>query len=524
MATSLRRRRSTERTHAAAALTTAPAELDRRVRMLTASVVVVVAVGVALRFLTSSHLWLDEALTVNIARLPLSRIPDALRHDGSPPLYYLLLHGWIGVFGSGDVAVRALSAVFAVATLPLIWIAGLRVGGRRAAIAALLLLAASPFAIRFATEARMYSLLGLLAVAGYLLLERMLDRPSIAAGAGLAIVTGLLALTHYWTLYLLATVAVMLVVRARRRHDRRGLVPLAAVAAGGLLFVPWLPGFAYQLRHTGTPWADLPSFGSVIDTVGSWAGGSSDAGEVLNLVFLTLAALAVFGVSVDRRRIEVDLRTRPGVRRLVVACGGTLLLALVAAVAFRSAYVVRYTSVVFPLFILVVAFGTLVFADNRVRVGVLAAAVLLGFLAAVPNAGNRRTEAGVVARALQRSASPGDVVAYCPDQVGPSVSRLVSVPVTQLTFPRATPPEFVDWVDYAERNHAALTAPFAQSLADRAGPRRIWLVWSPGYKTFGSKCSTLVDRLQLLRPRMKRVVKVSVKYEERMGLIRYDPR
>ena len=118
----------------------------------------------------------------------------------------------------------------------------------------------------------------------------------------------------------------------------------------------------------------------------------------------------------------------------------------------------------------------------------------------------------------------GDVVAYCPDQVGPSVTRLVSVPVTELTFPLATSPEFVDWVDYAERNHAALTAPFAQLLADRAGPHRIWLVWSPGYRTYGSKCSTLVDRLQLLRPRMKRVIKVSVKYEERMGLIRYDPR
>jgi len=49
-------------------------------------------------------------------------------------------------------------------------------------------------------------------------------------------------------------------------------------------------------------------------------------------------------------------------------------------------------------------------------------------------------------------------------------------------------------------------------------------VWSPNYKTFGTKCSTMVDRLQLLRPRMTRVIKVSTKYEERMGLVRYDPR
>jgi hypothetical protein len=388
----------------------------------------------------------------------------------------------------------------------------------------LVLLAASPFAIRFATEARMYSLLGLLALAGYLFLQRFLERPSVGGGAGLTVVTGLLLLTHYWTLYLLATVAVMLAVRAWRQTDRKALVALGAMAAGGAFFLPWLPVFAYQLRHTGTPWASAPRFASVLDTVRAWAGGTSDSGQVLNLVFLALATLAVFGVALDGRRVELDVRTRPGVRRLALACAGTLLLALAAAVAVQSAYVVRYTSVAFPLFILVVAFGTLVFTDNRLRIGVLAFAVVLGFVASVPNTGSRRTEAGRVAQALQRSASPGDMVAYCPDQLGPSVSRLVSAPVSQLTFPRAAPPQFVDWVDYAERNHAARTTPFAQFLDQQAGSHRVWLVWSSGYKTFGSKCSTLVDRLQEVRPHMTRVVKVSTSFEEHMGLIRYEPR
>jgi len=485
--------------------------------------VAVVVAGVVLRFLTTSHLWLDEALTINISRLPLSRIPDALRHDGSPPLYYLAQHFWTAVFGSGDVSVRALSALFSVATLPLIWMAGLRIGARRAAVAALVLLAASPFAIRFATEARMYSLLGLLAVAGYLFLQRFLERPSIGSGIGIAVSSGLLALTHYWAFYLLATVAVMLLVRARRAHDRTPVLAVVAMAAGGLLFVPWLPAFAYQMGHTGTPWADLPTFNAVLDTVRSWAGGGTDAGQLLNLVFIALAVLAVFGLAIDGRRIDLDLRTRPGARRLVIAVFGTLIVGLVAAVALRSAYVVRYTSVVFPLFILVVAFGTLVFADGRIRVAVLALAVVLGFTAAVPNTGSHRTEACLVAQTLNRSAAPGDVVAYCPDQLGPSVSRLVTVPVTQVTFPLGTGPRFVDWVDYAKRNHAATTAPFAQLLDQRAGAHRVWLVWSPNYKTFGTKCSLLAARLQQLRPKMKRVVKVRPAYEEHMGLIRYEP-
>ena len=69
----------------------------------------VIAVGVALRFIARSDLWADEVLSVNIARLPLGDLREALRHDGAPPLYYVLLHIWMDVFGTGNEAVRALS-------------------------------------------------------------------------------------------------------------------------------------------------------------------------------------------------------------------------------------------------------------------------------------------------------------------------------------------------------------------------------------------------------------------------------
>src|SRR4051812_23912588 len=45
--------------------------------------------GLVLRFVARSPLWLDEALSVNTPRLPISQTPGALRHDGHPPLYYV---------------------------------------------------------------------------------------------------------------------------------------------------------------------------------------------------------------------------------------------------------------------------------------------------------------------------------------------------------------------------------------------------------------------------------------------------
>jgi len=112
----------------------------------------VIAAGLILRFWTRSGLWLDEALTVDIARLPLHEIPNALKHDGAPPLYYYLLHFWIVLFGQSNVAVRSLSGVIAVVTLPVAWLCGKRFGGRVVAWTLLVLLASAPFAVYYATE------------------------------------------------------------------------------------------------------------------------------------------------------------------------------------------------------------------------------------------------------------------------------------------------------------------------------------------------------------------------------------
>ena len=94
----------------------------------------------------------------------------------------------------------------------------------------------------------------------------------------------------------------------------------------------------------------------------------------------------------------------------------------------------------------------------------------------------------------------------------------------QVTFPRADRPELVDWVDYEEANQAAATAPFARMLLDRAGPDgSVWVVWAPGYRTFGTKCQGLLTDLPPARPQERRVVSVSTTNFERPGLVQYPP-
>ena len=56
----------------------------------------------------NEHYWVDEGLSVGIAGHPLSDIPSLLKQDGSPPLYYLILHVWMGWTGKGEIATHEL--------------------------------------------------------------------------------------------------------------------------------------------------------------------------------------------------------------------------------------------------------------------------------------------------------------------------------------------------------------------------------------------------------------------------------
>jgi hypothetical protein len=154
---------------------------------------------------------------------------------------------------------------------------------------------------------------------------------------------------------------------------------------------------------------------------------------------------------------------------------------------------------VFIPLILLVSVGLLTFRDRRVRTAILAVAVVAGVASSIPNVTTNRTQAGEVAAAIALHAEPGDIVAYCPDQLGPAVDRLLPQGrYVQTTFPRGTGPTFVNWVDYGKASRAASPVAFAQhleSIAAAAG-RQIFMVWAGQYQTFGLKCEQIVQTLQ----------------------------
>lgn len=504
-------------------------------------VALVVAAGVVLRFVAASPLWLDEALSVDIAAGPLADIPDALRRDGHPPLYYALLNGWIRLFGEGDVAVRSLSTLFGLAALAAVaWVAWRR-GGPRLAAPAAAFMAVSPFAVRYSSEARMYSLLSLLVALGWVGLERAWERPTFRRLVPVAAVSAALLLTHYWSFYLLGVVGAWLLWRAWSQPDdrARALPTAGAIAIGGLAFVPWLPVFLYQAGHTGTPWATPSRPTTVVaDSLSAFAGPPTPESLLLFGVWSVLWVVAVFGHDGGRRSGDTAAGGSRGWRLVLSAppwvwaaraagvVVATLVVGSLAGLVTDSAFQSRYAAVVLPPAIVLAGAGAARIEVTWVRVLTVLVVAGLGLAGVVEDLRNDRSQAGVIAAAIESGARLGDVVVYCPDQLGPATHRLVApLGLAEVTYPELADPARVDWVDYAERHRRADPAAFAAEVEALTAPgSAVWVVWNDSYRAVGSQCSGIVEALGRNRPDVEVVVAADPeRYFEHANLFRFAP-
>ena len=472
-----------------------------------------------MRVIAPSPLWLDEALSVHIASLGFADMVDALRHDGHPSLYYLLLGWWMDLFGDSNGSVRAMSGVFSLATVPVLWAIGRRRSTELASVVALIALT-SPFLLRYGTEARMYSLVCFLVACGWLAAEQAADDPRPGRLTLVALATAALVHTHYWTFWLIGAAFLILVFTFVREPDRRPLVLRlgVAIAAGAATFVLWIDVFFEQLGSTGTPWADRARPAElVIESIHGIGGSNRFEGQVLGTILLGLVFLGALGV---RRSDSVELRFARGpLTFAAVTVALTLAIGSVVALITAGAFESRYAAVVVPLVLLLAARG-LTLVPGRIGTVTIAFVVLFGLGVGVDEARRDRTQAAEVAAVIDRDHQPGDVVAFCPDQLGPATIRALTAEIETIAYPRGDG-RLIDWQDYADVIGATSPDEFLARLDAAAAGNDIWLVAGLGYKSLGNRCEAIIGALDRTHQANKLLSPAAV--FEPMLLTRYEP-
>ena len=122
---------------------------------------------------------------------------------------------------------------------------------------------------------------------------------SLRRGVYVALLTAALPYTHYWGIYLVAAVGLVLALGAWRMTDpeRRRAVrtTLLAVVAGAVIWAPWLPVFRYQSQRTATPWTEHGDLLDILDTTFRWNRTELAGGLLLMVVAAAIIAALAYG-------------------------------------------------------------------------------------------------------------------------------------------------------------------------------------------------------------------------------------
>lgn len=217
------------------------------------AVLTILLVATSLRFylLDSQSFWNDEGNSARLSERTFRLIIEGTASDIHPPLYYLLLRGWRELVGESEFSLRAMSAFADILTVSTTLVLARWLTGRRSAgLAAGIFMAVNPALIYYSQEARMYSLLGLLALVSTVLFLRLNVRFSTLSAIGYVMTSAAGLYTHYFFPVVLLVQGIVLVAQwvggtrqtILKSGQQFGLLWLAVL----LLYSPWLPIFLSQ--------------------------------------------------------------------------------------------------------------------------------------------------------------------------------------------------------------------------------------------------------------------------------------
>jgi len=212
----------------------------------------------------NQSLWLDEAISVNVAKLPIGQIVEKFsRFDFHPPLYYWFLNIWQKIFGDGVAMMRLSSLLFSLITIYLVYLIGKEIKNKNFGFWAALLVAVNPLLIYYSQELRMYSMAVMWLSGAIYFLVKMDIKPknSWINILGFNLMTFLAFLTFYGSVFLIGAMIFYLLFTKKYKLFFFSLIGinLAVLVVGQLLIS--------QFRYSGSMLTQVVNWDMVLGKV-----------------------------------------------------------------------------------------------------------------------------------------------------------------------------------------------------------------------------------------------------------------
>ncbi len=260
---------------------------------------IILSIGFILRIyhLNAESFWLDECISVSMAKLDLGRIIPQHYNSFHPPFYYLILHFWIKLVGDAEASTRFLSVMIGLASIFMIYRLGRLIFNKEAGILSAFLLSISVYHIRFSQETRMYNLAVLLALISMYFFIKLLGKHTRRTAVYYLVSTFLMMITHYSALLIILVQNIyVFTVRALRKKESGEMGIKSWLVLQSVFLILCLPFLGIWLRHLahvqqdGRFWLSKPSVYMVVEAVRAYAGS-----YILLPLLLIPALLSILG-------------------------------------------------------------------------------------------------------------------------------------------------------------------------------------------------------------------------------------
>ena len=336
-------------------------------------ILLICCVGFFLRFydLGGESFWFDETMSLYFSQQDLGSIFNPPSYEAHiPPLYYLLLHFWIGLFGTSEFAVRSLSAIFGGLSIFALYKLGKYLFNFKIAIYSSFILAISIFHIYFSQEARMYSLLMLTTVLSIFFFVKSLNENRPRFWVSYIIASILMLYSHSYGIFILIFQFFCLLFYYRHKVGcvKNCFIAFFLITLG---FFPWLIKLfdvaPYVLEGSSAiGWIPQPDIILIFGTIVIFCNSS-----VVSLLVFGYSIRSLFTLSILKKRFVKS--SFLGSLKRMKACvfdsskfsitfcfmwmGTPIILALLISLMFKPIYLPKYLILVTPAVYLLVSKG-----------------------------------------------------------------------------------------------------------------------------------------------------------------------
>lgn len=391
---------------------------------------VILLLGLFLRIhnLSKESIWFDEGYSISVANLnPFQVVVETYKSDQNLPLYYIILHFWISLFGDSEFSVRFPSAIFGLFAMFMLYEVGGLIFDKEVGTLSSLVLGLSLFHIRYSQEARCYSLMVLLTLISIYFFIRLFKERSLIFSICYVLSSTLLIYTHVYGLFIIIAQNIYIVTLFLSSRENHKLNFRSWILLQSILIILFIPQIGFFLRNVSNMvhhgyWIPVPVMGSIIDSFFEYAGS-----RYLSLLFLILSSFSIincekisgsfswrnFFKSIESYHWNIYLSSTSRVYLLLVWLLTPIILPFIISRFLTPIYITRYTIGSSLAFYLLLSKGIRNVNFRYIKLAVIGITAILSLRAVWMYYTNTNKEQWrEVANYIDVNAEPGDLLAF----------------------------------------------------------------------------------------------------------------